>query len=119
MYSFDTIHPPARKWYHDLVEADISKARAMDSNADVFEVVLVTHIDRSPEAPSGVVKYARSIRRFRHQTDMLAGSGKRIEETFGHFGPIKKVCSSPGHAFKADITVECWLIGPVGHTAIC
>jgi len=99
----------ATTYFEALIRADVQKARALDPDAVVYMIVLVTHVvDPVPRALAGVVKYAGQLWRVAD----LQLAEQKIVGYLNHLGKTSCVPLGAGIAFNLRCSVDAWLCGP-------
>lgn len=113
MYSYDAVSDRKMAAYRGWMVSDIAKANklASGSSAEVFVLLLVTHVVGLPDAPDGVVKYRRHIERAT-APHLLVRSRTAIRECVADLGVARNEKLCTGNALGVDVSLEYWLIGP-------
>jgi hypothetical protein len=98
--------------YQRHVETDLRKARALEPRAEVYALLISTHVEGTPVAPRGVVKYAAKLQRGAAKPGLAEHARDAIDGALASLGSVHHGCWPAGTAYGATVHVEYWLVSP-------
>lgn len=98
---------PHHRLLREIV-ADAAKARGRAPGADIYLLVIVTHIP-DPVPPGGWAKYDHLFRRVADQD----AASRTVAGVLESMGPVTRHVLGTGTVYSLRVSVDAWLCGPV------